>query len=268
MKNQRLSPSKEKHALNATLYCYTQQHLQPIIEASPFLSTQTNWTLEEPFETLLVSTFQKISGNYPKLTYQQLQQKIEAGQLAPAERQPLENGLQAINQKLVADNKKLNRDKKIWYRNDLKAYLKHPFKRKKPDKSRYKSLSFTASDSPYTLDHAYNILALTFQALAEEQARLDFRYNTDQLEADKERDRQDQAIHQKTEQLAQVHHETNDRTYDLLAKEQQLKRELERLKHLTNIARGYTLSEDQDNLTSPAEQIEALEKLLKQKRRG
>ncbi len=87
-------------------------------------------------------------------------------------------------------------------------------------------------------------------------------------EADRERDHQNQQINQKTDQLSKDHRTIEDKSYDLLAKEAQLKRELEQLKHLTHIAKGYNKRPDQTGLTSPAEQIEALETLLAQKRRG
>jgi len=267
MPEQRLSKSERKRLFTAVLHQYHQSYIEPLIQLSPYLRTLNQYSLKEPLETLLFTTLKALVNHYSEKTYQQLQHAIEQDRLSTTERQHLENGIKAINQKLVSDNQKLNQNKKDWYRNDRSHFIKHPLKNKKPDKSRYQSFNFIESDSPFTLDHAYKILALTFQALAEEQARLDFK-STQKLETDKERDRQDQIINQKTGQLAQAHHEIKDKTYDLLAKEDQLKRELEQLKHLTHIVKGYTLSEDQDHLTSPAEQIEALEKLLEQKRRG
>ena len=267
MKYQIVSRKKEKQTLQYVFNHYTQQHLQSVINTSPYLKTRKKWNTTEPFLSLLLSTLQSLINSYPEKSYSQLQHVIESNQLPPAERHALEKGLLAMNQRLIADNQRLNDDKKIWYKNDLKAYLKHPFKRTKPDRSRYKSLTFTLSDSPFTLDHAVNILALTFQALTKEKERLDFRF-TEKLPPDKELDRQGQAVGRKTAQLEKDHDVINDKTYDLLAKEAELKRELEQLKHLTRIAKGYTLSESPENLTSPAEQIEALEKLLAQKRRG
>jgi hypothetical protein len=257
----------EPKIFKTTLNHYTQQHLRPLINASAYLSTRTISTWQYPLEDLLFSIFQKISRNYPEQTYQQLQHTIERDQLPPAEHQHLKNGLHAMNQQLVADNEKLNQDKKIWYRGDLKAYLKHPFKRKKPDRSRYKALIFTESDSPFNLKHAYNVLSNIFQALEKEQQWIAFQSNH-HLEADKVLERQDQAIIQKTNELADQRHAIKEQGDLILVKQALLERELVQLKHLTKIAEGYTLLENQEGLTSPEEQIEALDALLEKKRKG
>ena len=160
MKESRLSKSSENHCYKANLYQYTQQHILPITTTSSFLSTRMAGSTSEPFDDLLFSVFQKISVNYPECSYQQLQQKIERRQLTPIEHQHLENGLYSLNQKLVTDNQRLSQDKENWYKSDRNHFIKHPFSSKRPDKSPYQPLSFSLSDSPYTLDHAVKILAL------------------------------------------------------------------------------------------------------------
>jgi len=116
MKNKRLIPFAENQLFKTTLNHYTHHHLTPKIKTSAYLKTYSVDNTTEPFKTLLFSSFQNLLKNYPERSYQQLQQKIEARQLAPAEHQHLENGIEAINQKLVANNTTLNQDKKIWYR--------------------------------------------------------------------------------------------------------------------------------------------------------
>jgi hypothetical protein len=259
--------SSELSDIKKTTKKIISQYITPQIEASPFLRNCLACRQRE-LNNFFISTPHQICQNNPDLTYPQIIEILHNKQLEITHHQQIETKITDINQYIINYHKKRISDNNQRYKTDYKEYLRHPIKRKRPDKENYQIPPFSASENPYTLENFYEFSALVFAKLDRENQLINIKNRHYKLEADHQRERQLSDLEEKSTQYRQEQIELEQQGDTIRLKKALLKRKMEQLKHLSRISDGYNSIPDQVGMTSPEAQIEALEQLLAQKRRG
>ena len=263
----------QNHRLSSELYYLKEatqkvisQHITPQIKSSPYLKQFKPYGLDD-LKDFFIKTQPEICKNYPDLSYPQIQKILRKKQLNPTHHRQIKKEITDKNQLIIKGYKELIDRKIIYYKEDYKAYLKHPIKLKRPDKRNYQIPPFSASENPYTLDNFYEFSARVFENLDQKRRLFNIENAHYKLEADHQRERQLSDLEEKSTQYRQEQTELEQQSDTIRLKKALLKRKMEQLKHLTCISDGYNTIPDQVGMTSPEAQLDALEQLLAQKRR-
>lgn len=256
----------EQSTLNSLVCKIIYRDFEALVKESPFLSISPLYTPKE-FEKFFLKQQQFMLDTYSESSYKEIQEILQNRRLNPDHHQQIKTKIADINQSITKRYEGIKQLYEESYQDNYKLYRRNPIKNKRPGKKDYQVPPFSVSESPYTLENFYKYSALVFETLDQKKQIENIQNKDYKLEADHQRERQLIELEKKSVAYRQEQKELEQQGDRIQRKKALLKRKMEQLKHLTRISNGYNQLPDQDDLTTPETQINALVQLLNQKRR-